>query len=503
MPVDDDPDNCGGCNIYCSSGECRNARCVEARYRGGFGEACATGDDCFSGLCLGTGVCTSGCTGDCDCPPGHACVEAGSAARICFPGASTCMHSVDGGVPPAPTTDFPFTPSNAGCFAQGHALPERGGACDGGRADTDMGLMTCGSGYMFDVFRQPEGEGPAETVGVFFVRSLEVVAGERLVVIGSRPIIIVAREDVIVAGEIRVEYSGGYPAPDSEYPEYGNGPGGGGYSPRTTSFGGGGEGGDHCTTGGLGAEQTLAYGRTYGTTRIVPLVGGSSGGKPQSANRSGAGGGALQIVAGGSIVVQPTGSIVAAGEWGPGGVGEGSGGGAGGAILLEAPIVRVLGTLNADGGHGGTGVGGAGATGSSSAQNGMSDWGVYSTHGGGGGGAGRIRINTSSGAAEIAIDAVVSPATCFTQGLLEPRVACEPMPPYCPEVPPEPTRCNYCLAELCCEDLTQCEAELVCSGCRTSSMPGPACSSDPSLYAYQRCVSTNCPDACRDLIATF
>ncbi len=126
---------------------------------------------------------------------------------------------------------------------------------------------------------------------------------------------------------------------------------------------------------------------------------------------------------------------------GAGGSWDAAGGGAGGAISLEAPTVRIAGTLAANGGGGGGGPSGSaggrsGGPGDQPAAGGQTDVtkggsgsagavidgaaGTASTsHAGGGGAAGRIRINTSSGAA--AITGVLSPAlgtVCATQGTL-------------------------------------------------------------------------------------
>ena len=149
-----------------------------------------------------------------------------------------------------------------------------------------------------------------------------------------------------------------------------------------------------------------------------PLVGGSAGGVSFLTNGGEPnGGGALQLVAGKSIVVGASGAISLPGGGGdrgdaqisgPGGYGAG-GGGSGGALLVEAPSVRVDGTLAANGeAGGGTGDGAApGAFRTTEAR----------AAEGGGGGAGRIRINTRSGHA--VITGVVSPAMttpCATEG---------------------------------------------------------------------------------------
>ena len=189
-------------------------------------------------------------------------------------------------------------------------------------------------------------------------------------------------------------------------------------------------------------------GKAYGSATLIPLLGGSAGGPGDLA--PGAGGGAIELVAGVSIDVGATGAISAGG--GGGGNGDTihgtSGGGSGGALLLEAPIVTVEGTVAANGGGGGggssanapvsnatpnataapggaqgtTGVGGAGSAGATVAggAGGAGDSvGGANAPGAGGGGAGWIRVNTKSGAASLT--GTLSPASasaCVTQGTL-------------------------------------------------------------------------------------
>jgi len=148
--------------------------------------------------------------------------------------------------------------------------------------------------------------------------------------------------------------------------------------------------------------------------------------------------GAIEIVAGQSILVGTGGILSVPGR---GATQNGGGGGSGGAILLEAPQVTVNGVLAANGGGAGVFSGGGGAqdgqpsatpalgqtatsaVGSAGTQINGADGTSTSNNGtsGGGGGAGRIRINTTSGAATIGSGATISPAqttACVTQGNL-------------------------------------------------------------------------------------
>jgi hypothetical protein len=196
-----------------------------------------------------------------------------------------------------------------------------------------------------------------------------------------------------------------------------------------------------------GAGTPPAPPAAYGTPELVPLVGGSAGGNGALTN-DGAGGGAVQLVAGVKINLHAGAFINAGGGGGAFGGNDkqgAGGGGSGGAILLEAPVVQLDGNVGANGGGGGQGNGNAGDPGKADGVahggakppnsgvgpvggdgsfgpnvNGADGPGGTTTSAGsGGGGAGRVRINTTAGAATIG--GAVSPAAstpCFTQGKL-------------------------------------------------------------------------------------
>jgi hypothetical protein len=184
------------------------------------------------------------------------------------------------------------------------------------------------------------------------------------------------------------------------------GGGGGGYAGR------GGEGGKgRNPTGGTESEIGPAGGDPpCGNSALEPLFAGSGGGggadgtcNAECGWPGGGGGGAVQISSRVSITV--AGGINASGgmgygETGAGGNGGGGGGGSGGAVLLESPIISILGRISVAGGDGGTvdRAGGAGATGDLDGENGDSNDGAGQGGGGGGGGAGRVRINSGNGA---------------------------------------------------------------------------------------------------------
>lgn len=298
-------------------------------------------------------------------------------------------------------------------------------------------------------------------VHVFVVKSLTVEPAGHITIngpAGGLPVVIVSLGDMTVLGTIDVSakhdqsFGGGFQS--SQISQKGAGPGGG---PAATGTGGmlgaGAGGGSYCGKGGQGALEsgaTLTAGAAaapVGTVELVPLVGGSSGGSGTFG--AGAGGGALQLVAFGQFSAGAGSTINVGGGGGEPAVssnpGDNSGGGgSGGALLIEATAVKIAGTLAANGGGGGgvsnvgldatpdatpapgggkpaDGAGGAGSAGTS--IDGATPASVNpGPVGGGGGGAGRIRINTTSGAAVLSA-ATLSPAastTCVTQGKVKP-----------------------------------------------------------------------------------
>jgi hypothetical protein len=268
----------------------------------------------------------------------------------------------------------------------------------------------------------------ATLADLYVLKSWTVDATSAITISGDRPAIVLVLTTVDIQGTASVT-AGGFQSGSAPGP---------GVGPNTDNTG---SGGSYCGVGGAGALMggLSSTGTTYGTSTLTPLVGGSAGGENCGL---GAGGGAVQIVAGVSISVRQSGSISA-----PGGGGC-SGGGSGGAILLEAPSVQIAGSVAANGGSGGAasnGVAGtAGSTGAPGASGGAGTAmggsgsagstinggpGTYASGsgGGGGGGAGRIRINTMTGSA--AITGTVSPqwgaqdsgaTVCATQGTLGP-----------------------------------------------------------------------------------
>lgn len=145
----------------------------------------------------------------------------------------------------------------------------------------------------------------------------------------------------------------------------GLGPGGGGggkvgaYNTNNDTIGGGG--------GGFGVAGTSSYstagvgGGVYGSSQLLPLIGGSGGGGGTGGaafNGSGGGGGGGAILIASSGTVSITGSVSANGGASGAGSGDGhggsGGGGSGGAIRIVATTISGNGSLTATGGAAGT-----------------------------------------------------------------------------------------------------------------------------------------------------
>jgi hypothetical protein len=363
-----------------------------------------------------------------------------------------------GGAPSVNAADVGFTPSNLPSdldLPVNQDMIFNGETCASrAEIDTDTGEIRCYEPGLVDrapyhAFAVVEQEDGSE-VAVFAANNIVADAQVRIEVVGQRPLVFLAPGNITLRGQIQViadsiyeteANGGGFSSPTAAATK-GLGPGGGG--PGSASAGGGGA--TYCGKGGKGGGSSGAVGASgavYGAPEITPLLGGSSGGSGITAD-TGAGGGAIQVVAGGKLTISATGVIHvggAGGNWG------GSGGGSGGAILLEAPEVSIAGILAANGGGGGaassagdmgsnsspdenfapggigsgataetTGKGGNGSTGADAAGTAGGSEG-----GGGGGGAGRIRVNTLGGGATISGTLSPSVATgCASEGEIAP-----------------------------------------------------------------------------------
>jgi hypothetical protein len=235
------------------------------------------------------------------------------------------------------------------------------------------------------------------------LEQLLIDAGNTLRVTGSRPLVLFVKGTVTIAGNLDVGASAGIPGPGGDQLCAASA-GGDGLGDRNRNGAGGG-GGGFGTQGGQGGDDSGsesvpgAAGQVRGTSSLVPLLAGCGGGRGggSCAGTPGAGGGALQITAGGALVVR--GVLRADGGDGAEGCSNdagGTGAGSGGGLLLEADSIDVTGaTITAKGGTGGEGQSGRdpGEGASSAAEvGGEGDEGSGSGGGGGGGGFGRISL---------------------------------------------------------------------------------------------------------------
>ncbi len=297
-----------------------------------------------------------------------------------------------------------------------------------------MTTLCDGLGTKFRSFEHVDGK---NRYTVFVARSFKIEAGQSVTLSGTRPIILVALDSIEILGQLNGDAGrAGGAEQGNGVDADGPGAGGGKYDGAPGKRGGG---AGFCGKGGDAGSAIAKGGVTYGTASLVPLLGGSSGGGPYP----GAGGAAVQLVAGRRIHVGAAGRVYVPGGGGHSALNLGGGGGSGGAILLESKDIAIDGTLAANGGGGGSnngggdgekgtatttpakgdvagaeGAGGAGSGGTSVA--GGNATGAADVAGNGGGGSGFIRLNTASGAATLT--GVVSPSagtTCMTQGKIQ------------------------------------------------------------------------------------
>jgi hypothetical protein len=392
--------------------------------------------------------------------------------RAVFPFAFVCVATLlaggcgsSGGNGPPTTSPLGFTPSNVDLsgldLSKAGNLDLSGGFCLIESERPEGAQINCANAskdvnYVVKTMAMQDGN----QIAVFVARTIRVEAGTVLRLDnGHIPFALVALDTITLEGSISVLPGLGGGAYNAAPDMPGAGPGGGGGGSGTSKLGGGGA--SFCGLGGQGGVEQgtgatpYAQAPAYGSAELIPLVGGSAGGKGVGGFGVGAtsashGGGAVQLVAGTSIQIAAGAFVSAPGSGGmQGGLAadqEAAGAGSGGAILIEAPIVTVAGVLATNGGGGGGGAGGAanggqsgepghdsdanpasggsggGAGGAGDQAGGGSAMASASfTAPGGGGGAGRIRINTTTGSANLT-SATVTPSTmsgCFTQGMLK------------------------------------------------------------------------------------
>jgi hypothetical protein len=360
---------------------------------------------------------------------------------------------------------FPFQPSNISLA--GHdlsALVDVDVATDCEIvSDQNLGGGLCDAAALDWIATESDG---VTKVHVYVVKSFQLEQNAKLKVSGPFVAAIVSFGDLSVLGPLTAAAVSGTAGPggygQSSGFTAGAGPGGGpagvkdalGPPPGTGAISGiSGGGGSYCGAGATGTQEgnsagpdTVSPGAAaapYGSADLRPLLAGSSGGTG-GLGSAGSGGGAIQLVSGGAFTLGSLGYINVGGGGG-GSAGEtnagqqASGGGSGGAILIEAKTATLKGVLAANGGGGGgystdgqdatpDGNAAAGGTNNGAALGGTGGAGTTvagaagtvattSAAGAGGGGAGRIRINTTTGAA--VTSGTISPAVatpCATQG---------------------------------------------------------------------------------------
>lgn len=386
------------------------------------------------GPCYPNETCNAGliCLSDtCVMPPSS---DAGSDATpdgtiemdaMPMPGADSGTDGTPSGSDGGAEAGFPFAPSNIPLSAI-----DFGGVDDIELADTHGCVIDTGAGsiscddagiparFHFAQVNQPGVDGgPAVPLGVFVANSLKIDAMVT-VNVTSAPVLLdggvpaptpglafVAARDIDVEGTLR---TGPAFEPWSTYAPYGTYAAGS--RPPAPNFVDP-AGGSFCGAGGPSNGNVNA---PLLLPALIPLVGGQAGATNYFGVAFAAGGGAIELVAGGSLLVGPSGVISVLGltdnytNAGAYSIPGGSGGG----VLLEASTVRVTGTLAADGATGGNG-GGSGSSGTT----------INGGGGGtsGGGGAGTIRLNSRTGTATLDPQSTISPATsspCFTEGML-------------------------------------------------------------------------------------
>lgn len=242
--------------------------------------------------------------------------------------------------------------------------------------DTDSGMLTDSGGNLISDHTRIDPPGDIDIIAADFVE----IRNATLRVIGPRPLVIASWTDIVIAGTVDVSSTAGLPA--------GEDPSACQTSPPTDGSdglqpgGAGGGGGAFGANGGAGgpAEDSSSVGGRGGTGILNPgltLRGGCPGarGGKGLVNQSGdgggdggVGGGAIQLSAADSILVEANSRILAGG--GGGGAGRadvggtdategsgGGGGGSGGMILLDAEDVDIdpAALIVANGGGGGGG----------------------------------------------------------------------------------------------------------------------------------------------------
>lgn len=309
--------------------------------------------------------------------------------------------------------------------------------------DTDTGLAQDNTGASVAVPSVIVDQVNGSSIRAFIARSFTIDGAK---VIGSRALALVAAGDLTIRGTLDASADGLLSGPGADLDGAAPCSGGFGSSPSTVTIRVGAGGAGNATNGATGGDFSDPGGA--GGASVVgwtPLRGGCVGGRVENESgqvvaRAGGGGGAVQLVSLGQIVLTDRGLV----HVGGGGGEDGSGGGSGGLILLEAPVVAVLSSTSGVAANGGSGAGcgavgadatadenealsprctgasaGNGATGTVPPEPGQVSNSGSSFKGGGGGAAGRLRIVTRAGSLEGVGDFVLS--AHVTMETLQPR----------------------------------------------------------------------------------
>lgn len=213
-----------------------------------------------------------------------------------------------------------FSSSGLLVVTEGSAVINTGTAGDGGSIPS----ITVGTTTYYGTWQAQtaviEGETFQAQTAVFCFDEIEVRAGVNVVVNGSRGLALLSKGDISWKSTLDVGSAGA-----SNY-GCGNSPDGAGT--------GGGYGGPGQWSFSSSIGWLTPGGQSYGEPTLASiLLGGSSGGWGKVGGMSGAGGGAVELVADGTLtvdaIIRANGGNGAATYWG-------GGGGSGGAVLLKA-----------------------------------------------------------------------------------------------------------------------------------------------------------------------
>lgn len=385
--------------------QCVTATCgPEVCQEGSNGDACSDSSHCI-GLCGPDGVCQSGVVGD-PCSSTDQCLGLCGPTYVCQNGevGDPCANRSDcDGLrcnSAGTCSVLTYDPANVGSFAHEVAYGD-GLLCNrsGSSVSTRGWVRECVGSTNFKVVAQTDRT--MDRISVYYLDNLTIPSGRRLEVEGANPVAFIVKGDVIIDGTLRAD------------------------------------------NGSNGTDGPVCS-RSDGS----PLLSGGVGPTPGTT-----GGGAIQISAGRSIKVGPSGVIKS--QWWNNAYG--------GSIVLEAPTISIQGSLQ--------------AYGASKLEGGL------------------VQFNTADGNADIAVDAIID-AECTGQGTLAPFTGPAPQAPACAAVDEEESQCEQCMSRHCCEAAEACFSDELCSTCVSSASPGPACDDDPLKQAYDRCRVAWCPRAC-------